>query len=365
MLVYENMLKSDPTMFKTKADLVALDFWAPEMRGITIRGKVRDVSSLKAEPDCDVYVAIIGEEPQLHVYTTNKKGEFIFTLKHVTGIQNIFLCVDSKKANELEILVNSDFVNNYQSMYVIPATLDTSMKKFISDLYVNAQIKAYQQSIDTLEVTQKHYKPVRFPESSASILLDDYIALPTLREVLNEIVPYVKVQKSKDDFSLEVFDPVTNQNYGDPLILIDNLPVFDVNELMKINPELIRKISVINRTYAYGEHLFRGIVFLETNTNNFAGIALPVSSTFLEFQAVEDLKIFNPANDSDISKASLRNADFRNVLYWNPDPEIMSGKETVSFTTSDYEGNYQIIVRAMNKGGIVGIGAANFTVRDE
>jgi hypothetical protein len=364
LLIYESRLESEPSVFKKTSSNESDNYWAPETRGITIRGIVRNLASAKPEPNCDVYIAAIGNEPQLHVYTTNEEGEFIFTLKHLYGIQNLFLCVNSRNESDLEIMVNSDFVNDYDAFYATPTILDTSMRLFIEDLYVNAQLKTYASASDSFPVIEKKYKPIRFPESSTSILLDDYIALPTLREVINEIVPFVKVQKKKDEYSLEVFDPLTNQVFGDPLILIDNLPVFNVNELIEISPELMEKISVINSAYVFGEHLFRGIVFFETNTKNFAGIELPVSSTFLEFQAVEELEQYT---HDDHSEQSDRVPDFRNVLYWNPDIKVDTEKEKdkVSFYTSDYEGMYEVIVRGVNRNGEFGLGTTSFTVSEK
>lgn len=361
LLIYKSRLLSDPKPLFETNNQEPDNYVAPETRGITIRGVVRNIQSVKPEPKCDVYTAIIGDEPQLHVYTTNEDGEFIFTLKHITGVQNLFLCVDSENENDLEIMVNSDFVDSYNSFYTTPILLDTSMRMFIEDLFVNAQLNAYVSAHDSISISERKYKPIRFPESSTSILVDDYIALPTLRDVINEIVPFVKVQKKKDVYSLEVFDPVTSQLYGDPLILIDNLPVFNVNELLKINPEIVKKISVINSSYLYGEHLFRGIVFFETNTNNFAGVELPVSSTFLEFQALEEIEKYRT---DDYSESTERMPDFRNVLYWNPDVSLLNGIGEVSFTTSDYEGVYEVVIRGVNESGKFGLGTANFTVKE-
>jgi len=361
-LVYEDKLMSDQLLLR-KSDLSIGDkYWHPETRGITLRGELRNQTTGVPEKQCDVYVATIGDNPQLHVYTTNNKGEFIFTLKHVSGMHNLFLCVGSERENELEILINSDFVNSYTSFYSTPTILDTSMRSFIEDIYVNAQVKEYYSETDTASVDRSQPKLIRFPEPFESILIDDYIALPTLRDVINEIVPYVRVQKKKDKFSLEVLDKKTNQTYGNPLILIDNLPVFNVNELLKISPELINRISVINSTYVYGEHIFRGVVFFETNTKNFAGIVLPESSTFLEFQTIEDNVTFSSPDHSGNTKGENSIPDFRNLLYWNPDIDITEEGRTISFTSPDVEGTYEVIVRGVTEDGVYSIGVAGFTV---
>jgi len=178
-------------------------------------------------------------------------------------------------------------------------------------------------------------------------------------------VPYVRVQKKKDIFLLEVLDKKTNQTYGNPLILIDNLPVFNVNELLKISPELINRISVINSTYVYGEHIFRGVVFFETNTKNFAGIVLPESSTFLEFQTLEESVTFSSPDHSGNKEDENSIPDFRNLLYWNPDIDITEEGRTISFASPDVEGTYEVIVRGVTEDGVYSIGVAGFSVIKE
>ena len=335
--------------------------WLPETRGITIRGEVTNSKTGIPEPYCDVYIAVLGNNPQLHVYTTNQQGEFFFSLKHICGLQSLYLCIGNKQDDDLEILVNSDFVRDFPSFYAAPLILDTSTRRFIEDLYVNAQVKEYFVEKDT-SVTLGKQKAIRFPEPDESILLDDYIPFPTLKDVINEIVPFVRVARKGDDFSLVVLDKKTNQSYGNPLILLDDLPVFNVNELLKISPELINRISVMNSTYAYGEHIFRGIVFLETTTNNFAGMVLPASSTFLEFQAMENQVTYAPPEHREKDK---RFPDFRNLLFW--EPETMVGKDgvTVSFFCSDDPGEYEVIVRGISENGKKAFGSAVFVVRDK
>ena len=85
------------------------------------------------------------------------------------------------------------------------------MRYFIEDMYVSAQVKEYYSESDTSSIHKSKPKLIRFPESFESILVDDYIALPTLREVINEIVPYVRVQKKKDNFLSKILTKLTQK----------------------------------------------------------------------------------------------------------------------------------------------------------
>ncbi len=335
--------------------------WLPEARGVMLRGEVRNRAAGKPEPGSDVYLAVFGATPQLHVYTTNEQGAFFFSLKHVYGLQSVYICVGNKPEKDLEILVNSDFVRDYPSFYTAPLLLDTSTRRFIEDMYVSAQVKEYFNTEDTSSRLFAQ-KAIRFPEPDESIILDDYIPLPTLKDVINEITPFVRVAKKGDDFSLVVLDKKTNQLYGNPLILLDDLPVFNVNELLKINPELIERISVINSTYVYGEHVFRGIVFLETTTTNFAGMELPSSSTFLEFQTLEDRAVHT---SPDAAKKDQRKPDFRNLLFWEPEITIGKNGSTITFFCSDDPGAYEVIVSGIGENSKKAFGSAVFVVSDK
>ena len=159
-----------------------------------------------------------------------------------------------------------------------------------------------------------------------------------------------------------MLDKKTNVLYGEPLILLDNIPIVDVNELMNIPPPMVERIDVINSTYVYGDHVLRGIVMVKTNTDNFAGIALPVSSTFLEFDAVSTS---SGESQTDANSSNFKNPripDFRNVLYWNPNVMLDKNENSITFYTSDDEASYDIIVRGVTNDGRFISGNASFTV---
>jgi len=89
---------------------------------------------------------------------------------------------------------------------------------------------------------------------------------------------------------------------------------------------------------------------------------LPASSTFLEFQTLEDHAVKMPP---DPAHTGRRQPDFRNLLFWEPETVIGKNALTISFFCSDAPGEYEVIVRGIGENGKRVFGSAVFVVSDE
>jgi len=334
--------------------------WFPEVRGVTIRGIVREINSKQPIPGIDVMVSILGKNPQLQIFNTDKNGQFLFALNHVKDLTNVYLTLKSPREDELEILVESDFSNDYPVLHNPGLVIDTSMRHLIEEFYINVQVSENQAPIEVKSETQT--TAIRFSEPDKSIRLDDYVSMSSLEATLNELVPYVKVRKKSDKYYLEIIDETTKMIYKDPLLLIDNLPIYNVNELLKIHPSVVERIDVLTGTYIYGDHIINGLVAVYTTTDNFGNIVLPASFTSLEFQSTLTPKSISLSTYEQPGNQQSRLADFRNVLYWNPNLSLIENEATFSFYTSDHTSVYDIIVRGTTKGGLTVFGSKSFAV---
>jgi hypothetical protein len=115
-----------------------------------------------------------------------------------------------------------------------------------------------------------------YGKADKDYLLDDYTRFPTMDEVFREFIAEVRVRKSRDRYRMEVINlPYRIFFTGEPLILLDGVPVFDTNIIMALDPLKIRNIQVVSRTYYFGELLLKGIVSITTYDNDLAGYQLP------------------------------------------------------------------------------------------
>lgn len=197
-----------------------------------------------------------------------------------------------------------------------------------------------------------------------SVYSADYIALKETETLINEIVPKVFVFKKRDNYSIRISQGnSTNMLPGEPLVLVDNVPVFDANKIMEIHPEQITKIDVIADPYMIGNNTMNGIVMITTSTNNFANINFPPGSSFLQYKGYAENSDFETPDYSNLSTKSNPSPDFRTTLYWNPDFNVSREGSSTSFFTSDRKGEYEIIVKGFSDDGELYYGKKTINVR--
>ena len=336
--------------------------WVPEIRGVSISGFIREKNSLQPESNTKVYISVVGETPQFHITKTDENGKFIFALNQATNIKDIFLCTKHRFENELEFLINKDFSNSYPVTNNIFLSIDTSDKKLLEEMYINYQTKK-AFDVSNVEISKESTSmPFMWEPREVSILLTNFIELPTLKDVFNEIIPYVRVRSQKGMHYLSVLDPLTKKIFNAPLILLDNIPVFDIDELLKIHPARIKQIDVINKTYLLGEYNIKGIVLITSNSDDFCGISFPAESIFVEFQTITPtLEFQSPTYDTETKKLS-RIPDFRTTLFWYPNLILQQQDTALSFFASDHCSEYDVIVRGITNEGIPCFGKASFKV---
>ena len=75
-------------------------------------------------------------------------------------------------------------------------------------------------------------------------------------------------------------------------MLVDGIPVFDVNKFLSISPSEIDKVEIINNNYILGEIVYGGIINVFTKKKNFAGVIDTKNLTFSEFKGYSEKNKF-------------------------------------------------------------------------
>jgi hypothetical protein len=197
------------------------------------------------------------------------------------------------------------------------------------------------------------------------IYLDDYIELPTLEEVFMELVPevYPVILKKKTQLIIKN-KYYSNQSLSfDPLILVDHLPITDLDKVLVLPPSRIQRIEVVNELFLYGDFFYGGIISIFTRENDLGGIELPENSFFFNFQNFEDQDIIKFPEYPNDSSMDTNLPDYRNCLYWDPDLEIDPSQPTTAHLfTSDSRGEYIIFMRGVTRKGEIIEGKCGFSV---
>jgi hypothetical protein len=336
--------------------------WLPEMRDVSLSGIIKNKKTKQPEANIKVYLSVLGAEPQFHITSSRENGEFVFPLNRTTNISDVFVCTDPDPENEFEILINNDFAGSFPATKETNLDIDTSYKKLIEEMLVNQQTgKAFLRK-DTAKKEDFKGNPLIFGKPGISVLLKDFIELPTLEDVFKELVTSVSIKSRKEKSYLQVLSSETNRMNNCRFIFLDHVLVFDVDALLTIPPSKIERIEVINRTHYLGDFTLDGIIMITTNTDNFAGYIFPKESVFLEYQAITPTNGFEAPDYSNQEQKLSRMPDFRTLLYWNPDVEFKDGKAAISFYTSDHCSAYDVIVRGITTEGKSCFGKTTFRV---
>ncbi len=321
----------------------------PEIRDLSISGKIINTKTGEGIADQNVYASVLGGNPQLHTNKTDASGNFIFSLNQLQGIQDVGLCIDSIGDADAEIIVDNDFSTSFPLFADFPVQVDANSGSFIINMFRNKQL-AYGFK-EVIKSFHPHTDSVPFPfqEPETSVVLADYVQLPTLKEVFNEIVTYVSVRRQKGHYSFHVLNDRDETLYKNPLVLVDKLAVFDLDEVFKINPVQIRKIEVATNPYTLGDTRFDGIIMIDTKEGDFGGTKLSGTTVFLKYTTTSPGSyLVYPDFDSDTlikkSQAFFANTIYHESRLLGTDPD-----EQFYFFTSDEKGLFEIkadIIRA-------------------
>ena len=216
--------------------------------------------------------------------------------------------------------------------------------------------KLSPMNIDTLPFYQTPYK---------TYLLDNYTRFTTMEEVLREYVLEVNVTKRDKEFHLNTFNapgyallnmqPSQRMFDKDPLVLLDGIPVFDINKIMAYNPLKVQKLEVVASKYIWGPIIANGIVSYTTYKGDLPGYSLNPHDVILDYDGLQKQRIFYSPQYLTEKEQQNRLPDFREVLYWSPDINTdAQGKGKISFYTGDMPGKYLVNIQGISANGAAG-----------
>jgi hypothetical protein len=197
-----------------------------------------------------------------------------------------------------------------------------------------------------------------------SYLLDNYVRFTTMEEVMREYVVMMMVKKKGDHFHLPMLDLAVQDRFfeRDPLVLIDGVPVFDLNKLLVLDPLKIRKLETLHQKFFLGSTDYDGIMNWTSYKGDLAGYVLDGNATVLDYEGLQlQREFYSPSYETE-QTATDHLPDYRNVLYWSPNVEVKP-KSALSFYSSDVAGKFVVLVEGLAPDGTAGSGITTFEVK--
>ena len=334
--------------------------WFPETRGLTISGVVQDENEESVAGALSM-VAVLQKRPLLYMGTTDADGAFSICLHHLQDQKDLF--VGTPNENN-KVLIRNDFETNFSEISLEPLQYDSSLHAMVEALYLHQQlVNTYpQQKAQTVFLpSQPNAIATNILSPDRRIVLDNFIKMKTMSEVFTEITTGVQLRKKGGVQSLVVFNSEQQKLYDAPLVLLDNVPVFDIPELLKVDPAKIESIEIYNTDYYLGDYTAGGIISITSKTDNFAAYQWGDQASFTRFKNFAITQPFAQV----VHESKNANPDFRSVLYWQPELQLTKQKTKTSFSiyAPDRPGLYEVVVQGFTESGENCLGYVTFEVK--
>ncbi|MBN2349216.1 MAG: hypothetical protein JXJ22_10280 [Bacteroidales bacterium] len=338
----------------------------PDLRGMSLSGKIISRADNKPLEYTHVHLSILGEGAGYSKYQTGKNGEFVFNVQPGFEERNMFIIAEADNNRDMEIRIDKEFSTDRIQLigqdFKLSPQEETAAQDIIFSMQVNRHFKDTKVK-DTLKIISDSTKFSVFGPPTNTVIISNYIKLPTLGEVFYEIVPGVFLEKKKGKSRLMVYENHQKTSIYEPLVLMDNIPVLDHEKILAVSPDKIDRIETYNKIYIKGNSIFGGIVSIFSKKGDLAGIDLPENSFFFDYPALYPQQ---PLNIPEYIKndADKNIPDYRNSLYWKTDISLNhSEQKKERFFTSDNTGEYIVIIRGISRDGKIVEGKCLFTVK--
>lgn len=330
----------------------------PELEGEFLTGTIRYISSGDPLQNTDISLSFVGKKDRCRFSQTNYNGEFLFVVKDQYGPGQIVIQPVSKTIRDVYVELDQPFSTVFDDYSYQFPEIDTSSVASINKAIIATQVgSVYDQLGRKTDLPVNVRIETLYGAPSKRLKLADFIELTDVREVVKELLPEVAVYRKNKDVGLKV---ISNNPYeifdNQALVLIDGVPVHDIEALLKVPSKEFEYIDIIDAKYYYKYFIFEGIVNFVTAGGN-GSVIEPGNSEFRQiFDGVQEKSGFYMP---DYSVDSIRKStipDFRNTLFWKPDVRTdKDGKVQVQFYSSDEGDNYAIIVEGITPDGKHGI----------
>ncbi len=335
----------------------------PDLRGISISGRVIKTEDQTPVAGKNIHFAIIGEKPAYLGTISDKSGYFAITIPDKTGMLEVFAAAEPSESVNHSILIDNDFSGEQALPGNQPFGLSPEEEKVATDMAINMQLSmAYKkgEAMATMDYNPEPGGPF-YGKPGTSIFMDDFVSLPSMTEVFENLITGVQVERRQGKAYLSIESLNSNISLFPPLLLIDHIPVFDQQAFLSIDPGEIEKIEVVNEVFIRGNMIFGGIIATTSIKGDMATVDLPEEARFFDYQA------WHPGSGDSApgqGQQGARVPDSRNTLLWMEDlvlhPDI---SKTIQFTTAPLPGEYHILVRAVSSLGETVSGLGRFYVR--
>jgi len=336
-----------------------------EAEGHQVIARVLSIETGLPVKGIGVYASIMGHQANMSYEISNAIGEIKFLFSPVLNETRIVFSVPEKEANRVKVEMVDEAIAHEPIIFPC-LQLRQEMRDDIEERLLNVSVmKQYalneikQGDGIEFDTTDFYGKP------DARYLLDNYVRFPDMKEILFEFVPEARVKKATTDsgFIIEVLnDPYKRYFNESAMVMLDGVPIQNVNELLEFDPLKLKSIDVMSRLYYLGDIHLNGIVNYKSYSKDLAGFTLTPAEVIYPFRGAQFFPVPRFFKHQALRKNGL--PDFRNLLFRDIGSNgNLRQQSNLIFSASDSKGNFKVIIRGWNKASKRVIGNSSFSVQ--
>ena len=338
----------------------------PEYNGALITGRMVDSHTGAPARGVEAYLSVPGTRTQFTTVFSDDDGRLRFELRDFYGGQEVILQTNPRDTN-YRIEIANPFAEGYTPDSVSPILLTKNDSDLLAEKSENMEVlnRYAGERLKHLHVPTGFDTTAFYYIADKSYLLDNYTRFTTMEEVMREYVVLMLVKQQGGHWHLPLYEIPYNQFFeSDPLILLDGVPIFNIDSLMVLDPLKLRKVETLQRKIFMGGAYFPGVMNWTSYKGDLGGFILDPHSTVVDYEGLAlQREFYNPSYATE-EQLESHLPDFRNVLYWSPVVPINgTGKGTLSFYSSDLPGKYFVVVQGLAADGTAGSGVGSFEVK--
>jgi len=340
----------------------------PDRYGPSLSGTVQYPGGIQnpGEPDEGlppvlIHFTLMSDVSGYLVCRSDSLGKFTVGLPKRSGKLEIFIQPEGPGNIDLEVRIDQDFDPRHIQFPYSPFTLTDSEMKWAEIMARNVQLSTiYTQSDSLVSQSSGNKTETFYGTPTRTVDLDQYVLLPTLREVFINLVPDVTPHTRRGKTSLLIESENPSFSLYESLVMVDQVPVLNMEQFMSLSPAKIKQIDVIEDVYVRGDLRYGGVINLISRDRDMAGIDLPEHSFFIDYMAMQPR--IEPQQSAGMKDDQM--PDMHNTVLWMPELFLRKGSSsTIAFTAPEYPGEYVVLFRGQNEEGELVKAETRFKVR--
>jgi hypothetical protein len=331
--------------------------------GVTLSGTVVGPDQ-QPVPYATLHFSLLGKNPDFFATMSDENGRFVITTPAGSKeTMEFFITPEQEEGRGLEVRIDQEFDTRQVPIPWEQFRLSDDEIELAGKIALNMQLsKAYRPEASRLGEVAEDTVGSRVPFYGTRVkrlLIDDYIMLPNLEEVFINLIPEVQFYKKQGKDRIRFISLNKSIDVYNPLIMMDQISIFDHEALLALNPEKIERIDLINDIYLKGNVAFGGVLAIYSRKGDMAGIDLPKGSYFFDYQSIHQ----EAPSVGPISYGEGRIPDIRNTIFWAPDLQLEKGTQMeVPFKAPAGQGDYIVLLRGVTAGGEIFSASTSFRV---